>query len=84
MGRQSRESLPWLEGALRLDSANARATFLLGTAYYFLGRYGESVGAMDHALAGSLGRNTQVTGRSILAAAYAQLDSDRTPNESGL
>jgi adenylate cyclase len=68
------ESLPWLEGALRLDSANARATFLLGTAYYFLGRYGESVGAMDHALAGSLGRNTQVTGRSVLAAAYAQLD----------
>ena len=68
------EALPWLEGALRLDSANARATFLLGTAYYFLGRYGESVGAMDHALAGSLGRNTQVTGRSVLAAAYAQLD----------
>jgi adenylate cyclase len=68
------EALPWLEGALRLDSANARATFLLGTAYYFLSRYGESVGAMDHALAGSLGRNTQVTGRSVLAAAYAQLD----------
>jgi hypothetical protein len=29
---------------------------------------------MDHALAGGLGRNTQVTGRSVLAAAYAQLD----------
>jgi hypothetical protein len=28
---------------------------------------------MDHALAGSLGLNTQVSGRSILAAAYAQL-----------
>jgi adenylate cyclase len=68
------EALPWLEGALRLDSANARATFLLGTAYYFLGRYSASVEAMDHALAGSLGRNTQVTGRSVLAAAYAQLD----------
>jgi adenylate cyclase len=68
------EALPWLQGALRLDSANARATFLLGTAYYFLDRYGESVEAMDHALAGSLGRNTQVTGRSVLAATYAQLD----------
>ena len=68
------EALPWLEGALRLDSANARATFLLGTAYYFLDRYGESVEAMDRALAGNLGRNTQVTGRSVLAAAYAQLD----------
>jgi adenylate cyclase len=68
------ESLPWLEGALRLDGANARTTFLLGTAYYFLDRYGESIEAMDRALAGNLGRNTQVTGRSVLAAAYAQLD----------
>ncbi|WP_035662231.1 adenylate/guanylate cyclase domain-containing protein [Bradyrhizobium sp. Ec3.3] len=68
------EALPWLEGALRLDSTNARATFLLGTAYYFLDRYSASVEAMDHALAGSLGFNTQVSGRSILAAAYAQLD----------
>jgi class 3 adenylate cyclase/TolB-like protein/Flp pilus assembly protein TadD len=68
------EALPWLEGALRLDNANARATFLLSTAYYFLDRYNASVEAMDHALAGGLGRNTQVTGRSVLAAAYAQLD----------
>jgi adenylate cyclase len=68
------DALPWLKGALRLDSANARATFLLGTAYYFLDRYDESVKAMDHALAGNLGRNTQVTGRSVLAATYAQLD----------
>jgi len=68
------DALPWLEGALRLDNANARATFLLGTAYYFLDRYSASVEAMDHALAGSLGHNTQVSGRSILAAAYAQLD----------
>jgi adenylate cyclase len=68
------EALPWLEGALRLDSANARATFLLGTTYYFLDRYSASVEAMDHALAGSLGHNTQVSGRSVLAAAYAQLD----------
>lgn len=68
------EALPWLEGALRLDRANARATFLLGTAYYFLDRHSASVEAMHHALAGSLGHNTQVMGRSVLAAAYAQLD----------
>ena len=48
--------------------------FYLGTAYYFLDQYSESVEAMDHALAGSLGLNTQITGRSVLAAAYAQLD----------
>jgi lipopolysaccharide biosynthesis regulator YciM len=74
VGRQPAEALTWLEGALRLDNANARATFLLGTAYYFLDRYSASVEAMDHALAGTLGHNTQVSGRSILAAAYAQLD----------
>jgi adenylate cyclase len=68
------EALSWLEGALRLDSANARATLLLGTAYYFLDRYRESVEAIDRALAGSLGRNTQVTGRTVLAASYAQLE----------
>ena len=56
------EALRWLEGALRLDSANARATFLLGTAYYFLEQYSASVEAMDHALAGSLGLNTQIIG----------------------
>ncbi len=68
------EALPWIEGALRFDNANARATFYLGTAYYFLDRYGESAETMDRALAGNLGRNTQFTGRSVLAAAYAQLD----------
>jgi lipopolysaccharide biosynthesis regulator YciM len=66
--------LPWLEGALRLDSANARATFSLGLTKYFLDRYSASVEAMDRALAGTLGRNTQVTGRSVLAAAYAELN----------
>ena len=68
------EALPSLESALRLDSANARATFLLGMAYYFLDRYSECVEALDRALAGNLGRNVQFTGRSVLAAAYAQLD----------
>jgi adenylate cyclase len=68
------EALPWLEGALRLDRANARAAFQLGNVYYFLGRYRESVEAMDRGLAGNLGRNTQLTGRAVLAASYAQLD----------
>src|SRR5262249_47668544 len=68
------EALPWLEGALRLDNANARAAFYLGPAYYFLERSSASVEAMDRALAGTLGRNTQVTGRSVLAAAYAELN----------
>ena len=68
------EALPWGEGALRLDPANARAAFYLGMTYYFLGRYGEAVDAMDRALAGNLGRNTQFMGRTFLAATYGQLD----------
>ncbi len=68
------ESLPWLEGALRLDPANGRASVIRGIAYYFLGRYGEAVAALDSALAGNLGRNTQLMGRPVLAAAYAELD----------
>ena len=78
------EALPWLEGALRLDRANARAAFQLGSVYYFLGRYGESVEAMDRGLAGNLGRNTQLMGRSVLAASYAELgrrqDAERERN----
>jgi tetratricopeptide (TPR) repeat protein len=68
------EALPWAEGALRLDRANARAAFYLGMTYYFLDRYSEAIEAMDRALAGSLGRNAQLMGRPILAATYAQLD----------
>jgi adenylate cyclase len=71
------EALPWFEGALRFDRANARASLLLGLAYYFLDRYGEAVEAMDRGLAGNLGRNTQLVGRPVLAAAYAQLDRPR-------
>jgi tetratricopeptide (TPR) repeat protein len=59
---------------LRLDRTNARAALYLGTAYYFLHRYDESIETMDRALAGNHGFNTQVTGRAVLAAAYAQLD----------
>jgi adenylate cyclase len=68
------EALPWLEGALRFDRATARAPLLLGMAYYFLDRYGEAVETLDRALAGNLGRNTQLMGRPVLAASYAQLN----------
>jgi len=75
------DALPWLEGALRFDRANARTAHLLGIAYYFLARYGEALETMDRGLAGSLGRNLQLMGRTILAATYAQLgrhqDADR-------
>jgi adenylate cyclase len=71
---RSAEALPWLEGALRFDHANARASLFLGMAYYFLDRYDEAVEATDRALAGNLGRNTQLVGRPILAATYAQLN----------
>ena len=68
------EALPWLEGALRFDRANARAARFYGMAYYFLGRYGEAVEAMDRALAGNLGRNTQLHGaHPFLAATYAEI-----------
>ena len=68
------ESLPWLEGALRLDPANGRASVTQGIAYYLLGRYGEAVASIDRGLAENSGRNIQITGRPILAAAYAELD----------
>jgi len=68
------EAVPWLEGALRLDPTNGRTNFLLGMAYYFLERYGEAVETLDRALAGSLGRNTQLMGRPVLAATYAELN----------
>jgi TolB-like protein len=75
------EALPWFEGALRFDRSNARTAHLLGIAYYFLARYGEALEATDRGLAGSLGRNLQLMGRTILAATYAQLgrhqDADR-------
>ncbi len=68
------DAAPWLQGALRLDPTNARAAFLLGMADYFLGRYNEAVEAMNRGLAGNLGRTTQLMGRPVLAASYAELD----------
>lgn len=52
-GRAAQAS-PWLDGALRLDPTDARAAFLLGMAYYFLGRYDKAVEAMNRGLAGNL------------------------------
>jgi tetratricopeptide (TPR) repeat protein len=66
--------LPWLEGALRLDPANSRASITQGIAYYLLGRYGDAVESIDRGLAENSGRNIQITGRPILAAAYADLN----------
>ncbi len=40
------EALPWLEGALRFDHADARTSLFLGMAYYFLDRYGDAAEAL--------------------------------------
>jgi adenylate cyclase len=68
------EALPWLQGALRLDPTSARADFLIGMTYYFLSRYGEAIEAMSRCLTGNLGYTTQLMGRPVLAASYAQLN----------
>ena len=68
------EALPWLEGALRFDRTAFRAPWTLGIAYYFLDRHAEAVETLDRALLGNLGRNPQLMGRPVLAAAYAQLN----------
>ena len=70
---RAKEALPWLQGALRLDPTSARADFLLGMADYFLERYSEAIEAMNRGLTGNLGRTTQLMGRPVLAASYAQL-----------
>jgi adenylate cyclase len=43
-------------------------------AYYFLDRYSEAIETLDRALTGNLGRNTQLVGRPVPAASYAQLN----------
>jgi tetratricopeptide (TPR) repeat protein len=72
---KSAEALPRLEGALRFDRSNTRATLYVGMAYYFLGRYADAVEACDRALARGAGRNTQLTAHPILAASYAEMGS---------
>jgi TolB-like protein/class 3 adenylate cyclase/cytochrome c-type biogenesis protein CcmH/NrfG len=68
------DALPWLQGALRLDPTGARADFLLGMTFYFLSRHGEAVEAITRGLSGNVGRAAELMGRTVLAAAYAQLD----------
>jgi TolB-like protein/Tfp pilus assembly protein PilF len=70
---KSTEALPWLEGALRFDRANNRATQYIGAAYYFLGRYADAVEAYDRILARNPGRSTQLAVHPILAASYAEM-----------
>ena len=70
---RAEEALPWIERALRVDPGNARPAFYLGMAHYFLDQYSGAVEALDRAVSGNLGYNTQFMGRSVLAAAYAQL-----------
>jgi adenylate cyclase len=68
------EALPWLEGALRFDRANGLAATTLCTAYYFLRRYTEAVGACDRGLSRDPGRSTQMMTHPVLAAVYAALN----------
>ena len=84
MGRQSRGRVcPRSKVRFALIALMPKRTSL-GTAYYFLDRYRESIETIDRALAGNLGRNTQVTGRTVSAASYAQLnrqtDAERERN----
>jgi len=67
------EALPWLEGALRFDSANGFAASKLCMAYYLLGRYADAVDAGVRGLSRRPGRNTQLLTHPMLAAAYAEL-----------
>jgi adenylate cyclase len=67
------EGLPWLEGALRFDRANALTAQNLCTAYYFLGRYNDAVDTCDRALFSNPGRSVQLLTRPVLAAAYAEM-----------
>ncbi|HME21997.1 MAG TPA: tetratricopeptide repeat protein [Acetobacteraceae bacterium] len=75
------ESLPWLEGALRLDHANGLAAARLCMAYYLLRRYTEGVDVCERALSSGPGHSTQLITHPMLAATYAELgrqqDADR-------
>ena len=75
------ESLPWLEGALRLDQANGFAAARLCMVHYLLRRYTEGVDVCDRALSSGPGRSNQLITHPMLAATYAELgrqeDADR-------
>jgi adenylate cyclase len=67
------EAVTWLEGGLRLGGSNTLALMNLGISKYFLGQYAEAVAALDHALASSPGRTTELNTHAALAASYARL-----------
>jgi TolB-like protein/class 3 adenylate cyclase/Flp pilus assembly protein TadD len=67
------EAVPWLEGALRSDPANAFTAGKLCMAYYFLRRYADAVGACDRAFSSNPGRSDQMIAHPLLAAVYAEL-----------
>jgi TolB-like protein/tetratricopeptide (TPR) repeat protein len=71
------EALPWLETAQRLDRASSFTAERLCMAYYLLGRYAEAIDACDRALSNNPGRNTQMLGHPLLAAAYAEQGSQQ-------
>ena len=75
------ESLPWLEGALRLDQANGFTAARLCMAYYLLHRYTEGVDVCNRALSSGPGRSNQLITHPMLAATYAEMgrqqDADR-------
>ena len=67
------DALPWLEGALRFDRANAITSQNLCFAYFFLGRYPEAVESCDRALSRSPARTLQIQARPFLAAVYGEM-----------
>jgi adenylate cyclase len=71
------EAVPWLEGALRFDRADARAAMNLGIADYLLGRCSDAVDAFHRALIGNPARMIELMAHPVLAAAYAQMGKDQ-------
>jgi adenylate cyclase len=67
------EALPWLEGALRFDRANALTSQNLCFAYFQLGRYAEAVESCDRAVSRSPSRTIQLQAHPFLAASYAEM-----------
>jgi adenylate cyclase len=71
------EAVPWLEGALRFERADAVAALNLGIADYLLSRYSEAVNAFDRALISNPARMIELMAHPVLAAAYAQMGRDQ-------
>jgi len=67
------ESVPWLEGAVRLGGANTTLLMNLGISKYLLGQHGEAIDVLDRALANNPGRMHRLMVHPVRAAAYARL-----------